>query len=788
MNKSQKSSTNSKPKVGEQYSIEKRLKKLTYIQIFFRKIWRKILFFFALDEDEQVTHRYLFNPEPHDIYYYIRQIIKYKNYCIDILKKSLKIIRRFIIIELIALIFILIDWRELFISREISWNELLTLLFTVNNFMIFLIIGGIIWWLVTPGIHILADFLLRAKGIILRLLLLVIIISGLYFAISYPPFWFTKLSITYDESASFFSNQTWFFVPKRISSLHEPLNIRNILIGIFGLISLIFLWWRNTIADDNLKLEKKRRLDERFHEATQTLSRNLNSKTYPSHIGGISTLTQLALDSKEQTQRCLDVICSCNEWMKPFADEFKYDRTQKCYSERELYINVNSTANKSKNNKNLRDDLNKKVKWRNSVSLEEEKRSQKALNAVALILQKIANHELKEDNNFIKLSELNFRSAMLCGINLRRLELVGINLREANLNGADLQDANFNNAQLQDVKLSWANLSKINLEEANLTGIQLRKSMLYKTNLLRANMSEAELQGTNLLHSSLSGANMSNSNLQFANLRNSSLYGVNLDNAQLQGTNLRYTKLVGASLYKTHLEGANMRGANLQAALFCETFLNGTDLSDADISYSIIWKTNLYGANLKKSLRKSYIVINEKFREFKGARNEYLNQLIFSDIKLNRYEIKADEKKRIRDIGKGAPSTEQKREFMVKMNEAWKLIKNENKPKELDELKRYSVIKKKGKDGFVIKDNKLVKKLQEQWSELAKLHDVVAESLLLRQKIYFFDEEGHRPSIMNNLVSQYSETLYKKLKKSTRLKILFKEIRNDIRRRRLVGY
>ena len=788
MNKSQKNSKNSKSEIEKQLFIKKYLEKLTHIQNFFRKIWKNILFFFDIGTNNDA---YLFGKRPYDIHDWYEQILKFKSYGIDVLKKIFKWIRRFIVYIIVLLVVLLIsinNWLDVFIFIKWFLKELLNPLFAINFFVISFIIVGIFWWFTTPEGHTFGDFLLRAKGIVLRLLTVIIVMSGFYFGISYPPAWFDEAKIMYNMSIASYGEQTWISIPRRISSLHEPLNIRNILIGVFGLVSLIFLWWRNNIADDNLKLEEKRRLDERFHEATETLSKDLNFETYPSHIGGIFTLTQLALDSKELTQKCLDVICSCNEWMKPYVDEFKYGRIDKCYSERELSSERSYSDSKTKNNKKLKNNFNIKNKWENIVSLEEEKRSQKALDAVARILQIISIRESQEDYNFIKLSELNFRSVMLCGINLRRLKLDGINLREACLNGADLRGAALNKANLQYAKFNWANLLITNLEESDLTGAQLRKSILSRTNLIRANMSNAELQGANLSRSKLSGATLSRSNLRFTNMNSSSLFGTNLDYAQLQGANLRWAKLVGSSLYETHLEGANMEYANLQATLFCETLLNGANLSHADISYSIIWKTNLYGTDLRELLMGYYRPAVKKPWVFEDMKNKGQHPLIFSDILLNKYEIKEDTKKGIRDIAKSAPSLEQKKEFMMKMNKAWKLIKNKNRPKELKELKNHSVIKRQGKDGFIIKNSELVIKLQKQWLRWAKSHDVVAERLLLRQKIYFFGEKMEYVNLMNNLVSQYSKVIYKKLKKNTRLTNIVKEIRSDVRHRRIVFY
>ena len=776
MNKSQKSSKNSKPNVEKQFFIEKYLKKLTLIKNSFRKIWWNIKFFFNTNVN---LDRYLFRKRPHNIRDFYKLILKYRSYGIDFLKKAFKwlssVIFYIIIFLGIALIF-MNNWFDFLVFIEYFWGMFFKFLFVSNFFVIFLVIIGTIWWFVTPDKYTNADFVLRARGFILRVLFAVIILSAIYFGISYPPLWFDELNITYDKQTMFFNNEAWFVIPRRLSSLHEPLNIRNIVIGVFGLASLIFLWWRNTIADDNLKLAERRRLDERFHEATETLSNALDSKTYPSHIGAISTLTQLALDSKEQTLRCLEVICSCNEWMRPFADEFKYDITQKCYSERELYRDISSVTGKSRNSKDLIDASEIRPKWERVVSLAEEKRSQKALSAVATILQEIGERESQEDYNFIKLSELNFRSVMLCGIDLKGLKLDGVDLRRAYLNGADLRNTILKNAKLQYTKLNWSILSRSNLEESDLTGAQLKKSILFGINLLRANMDDAELQGANLSHSKLSGATLNRSNLQFANLNNSSLYGTNLDYTQLQGASLQDTQLVGASLRETKLVGANMMHANLQATLFYEANLIGADLSEADLSYSIIWRTNFYGVVLNKILTNYHMIPDENyFSVVSYIKDKDIHPLIFNYISVNEYKRKIDREDFFHDIFKNSPSPEQSKLFKVRMNNTFKLMKNCNESKELIMLKKHSVIKKQGENSFVMDHNELVSKLQERWNEWARFQNTVTASLLLRTGTYFGVD------IVDDLVSGYGMNLYKKLKKNRRLKKIDKKTINKIK-------
>lgn len=125
----------------------------------------------------------------------------------------------------------------------------------------------------------------------------------------------------------------------------------------------------------------------------------------------------------------------------------------------------------------------------------------------------------------------------------------------------------------QKLKLSNINIAKANLKEANLQG-----AYLYDANLQEANLRKANLYNANLME-----ANLYNANLMEANVLGANLQKANLMETNFKGACLVIAKLHRANLYKANLMEAKLQGANLQGAYLKEAYLQGTDLEKADL-------------------------------------------------------------------------------------------------------------------------------------------------------------------------------------------------------------
>lgn len=373
-----------------------------------------------------------------------------------------------------------------------------------------------------------------------------------YFAIDYY-FQYTA-GVNCDEGAT-----GW----KRLACLEEPLNIRNILIGLMGIVSIGLAGWRSLAAErqtiaiedrrkeeqEQHKIVEARRLDERFADAVKSLAVKLEETSYPAHLGAIISLRDLAIDSEDYTQRCIDIICSCNQWMESYLDEAPEEKVFRFYVDRNL----------SKKDRIAKDSKD--------ISLYHERRSQQSLKAVAFVVKSIGD----EGNQRNKPSQLDFFGKILCGINLKNAKLNNINLRGTILQGANLFAANLEGCDLFDADLKGANLSFVDLQCFDLSSTNLQEADLEKTNLRGANLSHANLQGANLHSAKLHGAHLWGANMQCANLWRADLLGAGLEHVDLQGSYLLSTNLQGANLWGAKLQGAILLNCNLYGAILLST-------------------------------------------------------------------------------------------------------------------------------------------------------------------------------------------------------------------------
>ena len=447
----------------------------------------------------------------------------------------------------------------------------------------------------------------------------------------------------------------------RLSKPDEPLNLRNILIGLAGAITLFLTGFRTYIADKQkdiqirqTDIEAGRRLSERFDGAVAALSKELNENSFPSHLGGISSLSDLATDSPEHTQRCLDIICSCNQWMQEYIDEFVEKRSKKPYSSW-LLKEDNRIANKKNEGK---------------ITLLHEKRSQQALAAVSHILEKIST------NNPNQLQRLDFHNKILCGINLSNLKLEGINF-----NNTYLVAASMNNVSLKKAPLNYANL-----QGAYLDGSHLERALLIGAHLEAAHLWVTHLENSNLEDAHLGGAYLGGAYLKDAYLKNTHLEGAYLGNAHLED----------AYLGGAHLEGANLVYANLARASLAGTSLQGSYLGYVNLSYALLLDCNLYGAELMH-IKSKNIIFNDAVKigyiKDEEERKKWLDG-ICRYMKKNNVII-----------------------FTEQMKKSWKLMEEKEEPKEFEILKINPIFTKDDRGVYDISP-KYLDDLEDIWQKL----------------------------------------------------------------------
>ena len=459
----------------------------------------------------------------------------------------------------------------------------------------------------------------------------------------------------------------WTILFARLSSPIEPLNFRNVLIGIAGVATLVFAGWRTYIAgqqkEDQVKrteMESDRRLSERFDGAVAALSKKLDESSFPSHLGAISSLRTLAIDSSEYTQRCLDIICSCNHWMEDYIDEFINKKDSEPYSSW-LLKEDNRIANK-----NIVD----------KITLLHEKRSQEALVAVSDILENISIHNPKQ------LKALDFRNKILCGINLDNLTLDGINF--------------------ENTYLVAASLKKTSLKKASLKGTNLHRVSLSQANLHRASLDKVNLHGALLFMVDLEGAHLHDTNLHGALIFESTFFEASLNHVNLQGAYLSETNLQRASLNNANIQGAFLNIVNLQEALLFNTKFQGTEMNRVNLSYALALDCNLYGTTLKD-------ITSEN--------------IIFNNIVKIDYIKDEEERKQYLDNVCKYLNPDHTQSFIQRMEAAWQAMDNTQEPAGLETIRKDSILFEDNQGMYDIRENDLTD-LQKRWQKLVNEKDM----------------------------------------------------------------
>ena len=379
----------------------------------------------------------------------------------------------------------------------------------------------------------------------------------------------------------------------RLSDPYEPLNLRYILIGIAGVVTLFFAWRRLIIADGQKKaqvkqadaqfrqveIEYERRLNERFDNAAGTLSKQLNESSFHSHSGAIYSLRALAIDDYKNTQRCLDIICSCNEWMEEYIDEFVEKKRDNDPYNSWLLKEDNRIANKNNGSE---------------ITLLHEKRSQEGLVAISYILKEIST------NNPEKLQTLDFRNKMLCGISLNNLTLDNI----------DFQDTYLVAASLIKISLKKAKLNRANLQGVTLWNAEMERASLDNAHFERASLSGVFMDGASLSGAHLDGASLTNTYMVGASLADAHLNRAFLTSTQMDGAYLKGAHMAEAFLVHTHLRGASLENVHLEGALLIDTRFFGTRMDNVDLSNAMLLSCDLYGTTLK-NIKSKNIIFND---------------------------------------------------------------------------------------------------------------------------------------------------------------------------------
>ncbi len=326
------------------------------------------------------------------------------------------------------------------------------------------------------------------------------------------------VSVALFSGISLISYSNYIEIPEK-----EWQRYRDIVILTAGIVTLILTYWRSSILSEQIKLQTqttetqtkqisiqdRSRLDEQFKQAVEFLAKEEHS----AQTGAVFMLAALAKHSPEHTQRCLDMLCSLNEWMA--------ERLEKI---------PNYFSRKEKNEKGK--EINKKILWRDKVF----KLDQTSLDDYWKKYLQTGNPDSAPDDKAREEAKNYIAQERLSQTVIKETEKIITEVIRKKLD-----DQAFAKLYPQGLSLAQRFLPQINLYFSH-----LKKRFVFHS---------AHLEGANLWSAHLEGAK----------LRSAHLEGANLESAHLEGANLESAHLEGAYLWSAHLEGAKFYDIKIDA-------------------------------------------------------------------------------------------------------------------------------------------------------------------------------------------------------------------------------
>ena len=285
----------------------------------------------------------------------------------------------------------------------------------------------------------------------------------------------------------------------------------------FAMLGFYFSNRRNETAQQQVKVDSNRNLNDRFTKAIELLG-DKDSDKYK-QLGGIASLREIGTEQPHNqfTQACADTLTGfIRTEAKPLNEA----------EEQDLQVKINANiANKKPILENIETTINYQA--------------ERAFYTLCTIQE---NRNL-EPHQYANLSGCN-----LMGLKAENLIIKNINLSKVSLIGADLFQAdlrriNLRGSDLRGIDLTGANFNRINFIEVNLEGVDLRRIGLTNTILRGANLRGADLRGADLTGTTLHEANLMGANLGEADLSRAFLSGANLSEANLSRAELTLANL-----------------------------------------------------------------------------------------------------------------------------------------------------------------------------------------------------------------------------------------------------
>ena len=278
--------------------------------------------------------------------------------------------------------------------------------------------------------------------------------------------------------------------------------MRNIALGLFGTIGLIFAYHRLHIADQQQQDAEDIQLNE-LHRQGATL---LGEESLSTRIAGISTLKQLKSQSPEK------YITSIIDLLAIFVVQSDSKTIPRKLHTHVTLPESEQLTDEMKMNLNLvRTDVTEALIVIASRSQTEQElyRAERNNRQIDLMHASLNGLFIRDVN----LSQVFFYGAELVCANILNSNLAGSNFCESRMIGANFTDSDCRNCKFFEAIVCNAHFVNVDFSNASLVQI-----CLDETNLTEANFTHADLRDSLLCGATLTGATFENANLSGADL------------------------------------------------------------------------------------------------------------------------------------------------------------------------------------------------------------------------------------------------------------------------------
>ncbi len=267
----------------------------------------------------------------------------------------------------------------------------------------------------------------------------------------------------------------------------KPFYIVNVAIVLAALGTAFFTWWKNNINQRQTLTQEKVRQDSLYAKAVEFLD---EKNDLIIRKGGVHILKDLALTSPQQTQKCLDMLCSINEiWMPKtldlWPDFFKNNKNFlniKNLEKLEINITPSNYLDKLFDNMKL-SQLVLTVMFQIIKEIDKDKNFEDTFD---LSYKYLCSIYLKDVSfNKFEINNINFNNALMVNVNFSKSIVF-----ESDFGNSLLRECNFENSYLVDSDFSSARLENVSLNKADIERTKFLDTTFHKTDISIAKNSE----------------------------------------------------------------------------------------------------------------------------------------------------------------------------------------------------------------------------------------------------------------------------------------------------------